>query len=119
MHVAIVGDFDSSGSRSSQLLTLAGYVASPEVWTSFDSLWRQSLAEFVPPCKSLHMVDAANLRKEFAMGFGWTKDRVSELLKVLRSSVFLARGMGGAGWTVVVQDRLHDSPVRRERSMYP
>lgn len=86
--VAIRGYFDSSKGESGRV-TLAGYLASPDVWVRFGQAWSEVLNGFSPQCAYLHMVDAMALRKQFAIGNGWSTDLVNDLLQQLVHSCFL------------------------------
>lgn len=86
--VAVRGYFDRSGGERGRL-TLAGYLASPEVWARFDQAWGEVLSGFEPQCLYLHMVDAMKLRNEFETKNGWNSDLVNELLHQLVHHCFL------------------------------
>ena len=57
--------FDGSTFEDSQLLTLAGVIASDTDWASFDSKWLEYAAAF-PRHTHLHMTDAMALKGQFA-----------------------------------------------------
>lgn len=79
---AITGYFDGSEGESGRV-TLAGYLAAPNVWARFDQTWLDVLRSFAPPCDHLHMVDAMALRNDFGIPNGWSRDLVNELLHQL------------------------------------
>lgn len=79
---AIRGYFDGSEGESGRV-TLAGYIASPDVWSRFDPSWSGVLRGFEPPCSYLHMVDAMAQRGQFSRANGWSADLVDDLLRQL------------------------------------
>lgn len=86
--VSIRGYFDRSEGDSGRV-TLAGYLASPDVWARFDQAWVDVLSGFTPQCSYLHMVDAMALRNEFARANGWSSELVNKLLHQLVHRCFL------------------------------
>jgi hypothetical protein len=60
---------DSASDVGDQVLVLAGYVSSVENWAAFSRAWKAAL--LTPPrIEYLHMVEAQNLRDQFA---GWSE----------------------------------------------
>lgn len=95
MAVAIRGYFDGSGQENDDQVTLAGYVASPEVWATFEERWLRVLRAFEPPCAYFHMVEAKGLRGKFSIGKGWSKARVDSLIQDLIHQCFLPAAWNG------------------------
>jgi hypothetical protein len=71
-------------------MALAGYAATPAVWTAFEAEWRNALADDSarPSCRCLHMKDANALRGEFSAANGWTRRHVQRLLADLFNRCF-------------------------------
>lgn len=99
MSVAIQAYYDGSGSPAADhrgaVITLAGYVATPEVWAAFESDWRAVLddASGRPTCSCLHMADAKALQGDFSPELGWTEQGVDVLIGALFNRCFSPRGM--------------------------
>jgi hypothetical protein len=76
--------YDSSGKiedKKTRFLTLAGYVATTDCWTHFESEWRAILVKHnAPRSKSgfpyFHMTEAVHFNKGYA---GWSEERVRRL----------------------------------------
>ena len=83
------GYFDCSGQKEDTRLTLAGYIAAPDVWTRFGACWWEVLKNSPAPCTHLHMKDANALKKDFSEANGWTKGKVDTLLGRLIMKCFL------------------------------
>lgn len=86
--VSIRGYFDSSEGESGRV-TLAGFLASPDVWATFDQAWTDVLSSFTPECHYLHMRDAMAPRNEFAIKNGWHSALIRDLLQELVHGCFL------------------------------
>lgn len=81
---------DSISNRDDKRLFLAGYLGRAESWRAFVFNWRQALlAE--PSIRFLHMVEAQNLRGEFA---GWTPEardaKILALARLIQSFEFFS-----------------------------
>jgi hypothetical protein len=59
---------DSASDTGDRRLFLAGYIANAETWAAFSNDWQETL-EASPRIQFLHMVEAQNLRDQFA---GWS-----------------------------------------------
>jgi len=93
MSVAIRGYYDKSGNRNDERITLAGYAASPSVWSRFEERWIRVLQNApVQPCSYLHMVEARSLTKGFDKSLGWTHPKVDELIRNLINECFATEG---------------------------
>jgi hypothetical protein len=86
----LVAAFDGSGKEDSPCLVVAGFIASHDHWSSFDSEWRARLKE--DGLTYFHMVDFANSRKQFAEGWEHNEPRrrrlLSDLLGIIKSHVY-------------------------------
>lgn len=88
--IAIRGYYDMSG--DSQRVVLAGYAATPSRWALFEKSWTEVLRNFEPRCESLHMLDAAKLRGDFAIRNGWSTERVDALIHELLTKCLVTHG---------------------------
>jgi hypothetical protein len=76
--VALQAYYDGSGSPAcdvrGDIITLAGYAATPAVWVEFEAEWYAVLkdARTRPACECLHMADANALPEDFGQCHGWT-----------------------------------------------
>lgn len=99
MAVAFRAYFDGSGSPAKgdrgPVVALAGYAATPDVWTDFEADWWSVLADDThrPACRCLHMKDANALRGEFSTQYGWSHEGVRRLLADLFNRCFAPRGL--------------------------
>ena len=92
MAIVLKGYYDGSGGgKNDDWTTLAGYVASVEVWKSFEDSWQEALHSFEIPCDYLHMKEAWHCRKGFDPKKGWTRAKVLALLRTL-APCFLVNG---------------------------
>jgi hypothetical protein len=72
MAVAVKTYYDGSGphfgGNGRRILALGGHAAIPEVWDAFERDWWAVLADSSsrPVCRSLHMADAKELRRDFS-----------------------------------------------------
>lgn len=75
----LTGYYDGSGqSHDSKFVTLAGVIASASVWHSFNRQWRAVLQRY--QLSEFHMTDAISLKKAFSPTFGWSHEKVQELI---------------------------------------
>ena len=79
--VAIKGYYDGGGVHGKHVV-LAGYAASPEKWSQFESGWKDMLAGdgTRPAAAYLHMTDANALQDDFSPEHGWDRKGVRRLL---------------------------------------
>lgn len=69
--------FDESGTHgASEIITVAGYVASVEQWKKFVEPWAQSLKEV--GVDYFHMTDVENMQGQFR---GWDKEKQIDFIK--------------------------------------
>jgi hypothetical protein len=82
----LVAAFDASGKEETEVVVVAGFISSQDDWKSFDKEWRARLKK--DGLDYLHMVDFANLKKQFATG--WKEDEprrqslFSDLIEIIR-----------------------------------
>ncbi|HWM93575.1 MAG TPA: DUF3800 domain-containing protein [Thermoanaerobaculia bacterium] len=82
------GYYDGSGNEEDRFLSLAGFVASIEVWERFERCWLETLQAAPHPCPHFHTYDAHQRIKVFD---GWTQQEVRSLLhSLLNNCVFPA-----------------------------
>jgi hypothetical protein len=97
--VAFQAYYDGSGSPAcnfrGEVITLAGYAATPTVWAEFEAEWCAVLKDNRgrPACECLHMADANALQEGFSRNLGWTEQAVHSLLTELLNRCFSPRGM--------------------------
>ena len=86
----LVAAFDASGKEASELVVVAGFISSQEDWRSFDKEWRARLR--ADGLDYFHMVDFANFRKQFAVG--WKEDETrrqklfADLIGIIKGNVY-------------------------------
>jgi hypothetical protein len=78
--------FDESGSKSTSLVTIAGYIADERRWKRFEREWASTLKEY--DVQYLHMKEYAHRRGEFK---GWPERKrralMSKLVWIIKSNV--------------------------------
>jgi hypothetical protein len=86
----LVAAFDASKKEASELVVVAGFISSQEDWRTFDKEWRARLR--ADGLDYFHMVDFANFRKQFAIG--WREDETrrqklfADLIGIIKGNVY-------------------------------
>src|SRR5258705_44001 len=79
--------FDESGIETrAKYLVIAWVAAEAKAWSELVGRWRRVLASS-PSIEYFKQTEAVNLRKQFAKGNGWTKERAEEKAEKLTQIV--------------------------------
>jgi len=74
--------FDGSiGGESNRWMTLAGIIATDEVWGVFESAWTAMLRERYPIAPYVHMTDVVTGNDPFERKNGWSEERIELLVE--------------------------------------
>lgn len=104
--------FDESGHSSySRIVSMAGWLAPPEVWDSFSKQWQIALDKEV--IKVFHMADFENQKGEFSVGWE-KKERRHKLLSILIETI-KDHDLCGIGSAILMGDYSVSSELREER----
>ena len=88
------GYYDGSGMhRDSEVLTLAGLVASENVWGRFEESWGTVLREY--KITAFHAKDAMACRGQFARENNWDEAKVGRLIWDLWKEISRFRAVKG------------------------
>lgn len=111
----LIGCFDESGSSGEGgFVSIAGFVATEERWTTFDAAWNAALAKHGIPY--LHTTDLANFKRIYKE---WTVEQQRALVADLMAVIWDMGRVVAIGSTIAVDDFNSFNAEQRARWIDP